>query len=680
MPVRFVPHALLKLANRASLRAALSTSYLLQMVIVIGLTTGLAWRTIDRMGLYLTRQQQESIAQRINDRLKDDQQNIQELHRAAIDAMTLDLGTGATAQERWLWQQARSRQVVAIALRDAQGRTSAMIRRRDQTLISITQERPEQAPNAYSIGDNGQRLDGIPPEELKQLTLYGALFDRRDPPNDGTLPIVQFYLPNPPSLPNPAGRSLAPASRPQRLAVAFPTEALDQLLDQLYLGQHGFVAVVDRHGQPLASSIAHLDTNTETAGDTALADPQALVQLEQVIRPLRDLNGTLSGLETPQQRTIQLDGRRYQLAISPVELLPKRSLWIVSAIADRDFRQIGHRDAIGFVLISALAALVVGGVNLLKVRTTLRAIAHLQTAIEALGQQRWNATQLTHRPPAFRQVNRSVMQAAQSLRSAITDLQGRNTQLQEAELFKTMLLDDSIQQLSPSLQAIVSGTETDGRNLTKTVKQTLSLLENAAKLSQLQTEQLNLNRLNIQPVALGMCLDAAIEHHRTELDEHDLQLDRHDELSAVFVSVDPRRLEWVLHELIENAIQFSHPGGTIQITTEIALSALRSTYHDLPEVSITITDFGMGIDPSEQHKLFQPFARMTSHYPDRCGYGLGLAIASQTISMMGGQLKLESAGVNCGTTARVILPVVSPQGTNLPIDWNSITDLPNATD
>ncbi|NJN62497.1 MAG: HAMP domain-containing histidine kinase [Coleofasciculaceae cyanobacterium RL_1_1] len=659
-----MPRSLLQLANRASLRAALSTSYLLQIAIVIGLTAGLAWRTIDRTGLYLTQQQQESITQRVSDRLKEDQQQILELKQLASDAIALDLWSGEGSLERWLWQHLRAQDTMAIGLRNSQGRSIAMIRQTDGTLISIERVNPDRPPVAYRLDDNGARLDAIKFDQIKQLTLYGSLFEAS---SDATLPIVQFSLPNP----NSTDQNL----RPTLLAVALPTVNLDNLLDQLYLGQHGFVAVLDRYGQPLVSSVDRLDTasKTVTESEALAATPDALVTLERIITPLRNVDGTLTAVDLPQQRTLKIDGRRYQITISPVDLLPDRTLWIVSAIADRDFGQVGHRDAIGFVAMSALAALVVGAVNLLKVRTTIRAIARLKAAIEALGQQRWNLTSLTDRPPEFREVNASIARAAQSLQASIAELQGRNTQLQESDQFKTMLFDDSMQKLSPSLQAIVSGDETDCRSLTKTARQTLSLLENAAELSQLQADRLD---LNIQSISLSHCLEQAIAQHRPELDERDIQLERHDDLSTVFVCVDPHRLEWVFHELIENALQFSHQGGKIVIAITIAVSAIRSTYHDLPEVSISITDFGTGIDPSEQHKLFQPFARMTRQNPDRCGYGLGLAIAHQTITMMGGRLELESQGIDCGTTARVTLPVASPNGSSQPIDWNTITDHP----
>ncbi|TAF53737.1 MAG: sensor histidine kinase [Oscillatoriales cyanobacterium] len=664
MPVRFLPRSLLQLANRASLRAALSTSYLLQMAIVIGLTAGLAWRTIDRTGLYLTRQQQEAITQRVSDRLKEDQRQVLELKQLASDAIALNLWSGEGSLERWLWQQMRAQGATAIGLRNPQGRSLAILRQADGTLISLERLETGRPPVAYRLDDNGERLDTLVLEDIKQLTLYGALFETSEKTD---LPIVQFPLLN------PNVKDLN--RRPSLLAIAVPTAAIDDLLYQLYLGQHGLVAVVDRYGQPLASSADRLKTSTEAGSsrDALAVDPNNVILLERIMMPLRDLDGTLSAVDQPQQQTVKLNGRRYQVAVSPVELQPDRTLWIVSAIVDRDFGSVGHRDAIGFVAISALAALVVGGVNLLKVRTTIRAIARLQGAIEALGQQRWGSTRLTQQPPEFRPVSASVAQAAQVLQATITELKDHNTHLQASDRFKTMLFDDSIQKLSPSLQAIVSGAETDCRLLTKTARQTLSLLANAVELSQLQADRLD---LTLQPVGLTACLERAIAQHQTEIEAQEIRIERHDDLTTVWVCVNPQRLEWVLHELIENALQFSHHGSTIVIATTIAVSAIRSTYHDLPEVSISITDFGTGIDPSEHHKLFQPFARMTRHHPERCGYGLGLAIAHQIISLMGGRLELESSGIDCGTTARVTLPVASPSGLSQAADWDATTDLP----
>ena len=88
--------------------------------------------------------------------------------------------------------------------------------------------------------------------------------------------------------------------------------------------------------------------------------------------------------------------------------------------------------------------------------------------------------------------------------------------------------------------------------------------------------------------------------------------------SAVRVSGVPIRLERVIDNLLDNAVSFSPPGGTITV----------SVRRDGDRVQARICDEGPGIPESEREKVF---ARFHSVRPEEEGFGdhsgLGLAIA-----------------------------------------------------
>ena len=75
-----------------------------------------------------------------------------------------------------------------------------------------------------------------------------------------------------------------------------------------------------------------------------------------------------------------------------------------------------------------------------------------------------------------------------------------------------------------------------------------------------------------------------------------------------------------------------------------------------------MTDNGIGIDPSDQERIFRPFeqgdnAGTRSHQ----GSGLGLAISRQLVELHGGRIWVESRGRGTGCTFRFEVPV-SPRG------------------
>ena len=99
--------------------------------------------------------------------------------------------------------------------------------------------------------------------------------------------------------------------------------------------------------------------------------------------------------------------------------------------------------------------------------------------------------------------------------------------------------------------------------------------------------------------------------------------------------------------LIENAIHYTHAGGSVTV----------SARSDDSDVVIEVADTGIGIDPAEVDRVFERFYRSRQAQDMRSnGTGLGLAIVKRIIEVHAGTIEVESTpGV--GTTFRIRLPL-----------------------
>ncbi len=117
----------------------------------------------------------------------------------------------------------------------------------------------------------------------------------------------------------------------------------------------------------------------------------------------------------------------------------------------------------------------------------------------------------------------------------------------------------------------------------------------------------------------------------------------------VFVFADADRLQQVLHNLLENAMRYTKPGGQIRMRLSAAPG----------EARIEVSDTGVGIPREDLPFVFERFFRS-----DRArraysgGSGLGLSIVRWIVEAHKGTVEVESA-VDRGTTFTVKLPLLT---------------------
>ncbi len=110
---------------------------------------------------------------------------------------------------------------------------------------------------------------------------------------------------------------------------------------------------------------------------------------------------------------------------------------------------------------------------------------------------------------------------------------------------------------------------------------------------------------------------------------------------------DPERLDQVFTNLIANALKYDPSGGPIQVVVRA----------EERQVTVEVTDAGIGIPASDLPALFRPFARARNAVAQGMGgIGLGLYIARDIVARHGGEIRLASEEGR-GTTVTVTLPL-----------------------
>ncbi|MEA3345288.1 MAG: ATP-binding protein [Chloroflexota bacterium] len=183
------------------------------------------------------------------------------------------------------------------------------------------------------------------------------------------------------------------------------------------------------------------------------------------------------------------------------------------------------------------------------------------------------------------------------------------------------------------------------RELVETISHHTERLEDLVadllEVTRLEAGQVTLSR---QPTDMHSIAEQAVQDfaplakHKRQVLALDLPPD------PCLVSVDRRRIEQVLDNLLSNAHKFTPKGGEIRVS-------LRESEE---EVEVSVGDNGPGIPLAEQERIFEKFyARVNGQ--GATGIGLGLYLARQFVSLHSGRIWVESQPGK-GSTFRFTIP------------------------
>ncbi len=250
-----------------------------------------------------------------------------------------------------------------------------------------------------------------------------------------------------------------------------------------------------------------------------------------------------------------------------------------------------------------------------------------------------------------------------SLDTKLGELAEANVALHEANKIKSEFLANVSHELRTPLNSIIGFAELLEsskfvKDDAKAARYLANILTSARSLLMIINELLDLAKIEAGKMSIrieklvvaDLCENL---YHLTKplADQKHLQVKLSLEDDVPVMETDAGKVQQILYNLLSNAIKFTPDGGEITITVQTVP----------PEhVRVSVTDTGPGIAEDQQEAIFEQFRQIDgSESREHAGAGLGLAIARELTTMLGGTIGVASK-LGQGATFSIALPIKAP--------------------
>jgi len=359
-----------------------------------------------------------------------------------------------------------------------------------------------------------------------------------------------------------------------------------------------------------------------------LADVQGVI----LFSPDRQQIGKrLSRADLRRAIALELNGEQ----VGWLVFIPPRQLLQPGSIEERFLRTVRGATVLSAVGASILA-LVLG--SLLAFGLT-RAIHEMKSAALDIAQGKYgrqvnvrSKDELGELAQAFNQMSRQLEKAIQArrqmtadiahdLRSPLTVIQGYTEALSDGKL---------------------EGSEEVYQILHQETQQLSRLIDDLRLLSLADAGELP---LALQAIAPKVLLERAQARFQIQAAHKQVQLLVEAQEPLASIRVDSERMTQVLDNLIQNALRYTSPGGTIWLRAA----------QDAQRVMLQVCDNGAGIAEQDLPRIFDRFYRADPSRSQNGESGLGLAIVKSLVEVQGGSIAVQSA-LGKGTTFTITFP------------------------
>jgi len=239
------------------------------------------------------------------------------------------------------------------------------------------------------------------------------------------------------------------------------------------------------------------------------------------------------------------------------------------------------------------------------------------------------------------------------------ELQARNIALFESNKLKSEFLANVSHELRTPLNAIIgfaqvvqekSQQSEDG----KTTRYATNILEAGRRLLIIINDLLDLAKIEAGKIQVqwetcsaAQIIEALLNFTRPLAEQKQLTVNMQVASEIGLIETDGGKLQQILFNLLSNALEYTPPGGRIDVTAQL----VEEDY-----IQFAVSDTGPGIALEDRDKVFEKFQQIDASVTrEHAGTGLGLAIVKELVTILGGSVTVGGE-VGKGAVMTVLLP------------------------
>ncbi len=203
-----------------------------------------------------------------------------------------------------------------------------------------------------------------------------------------------------------------------------------------------------------------------------------------------------------------------------------------------------------------------------------------------------------------------VMTASHELRTPLTSI----------EMSLDLLVENAGNRLNPREQELLQAAHEDVGRLDQ-------LVENLLDLTKIEAGRID---MKFETVSIGELFEDVHSIFAVQFQDKGVELNVRLPDSGLACRMDPEKIEWVLTNLLANALRYTDPGGRVEVSAERMGQW----------VSVSVGDTGAGIPSEYQSRIFDQFVQLDSRRGG--GAGLGLALSREIVRAHGGAIWVDS--------------------------------------
>jgi signal transduction histidine kinase len=237
-------------------------------------------------------------------------------------------------------------------------------------------------------------------------------------------------------------------------------------------------------------------------------------------------------------------------------------------------------------------------------------------------------------------LRRQVAEATAELQRKVDELERANQRLRETQEQHQRFIQMVAHEMRGPLNPIINYAQIAKRpalDATKRNEFMDSIVENAQRLNRLVGDLQTATRLSsgqftlrIEPRDVTQLVTDLVADFQATVKERVFTLDCPGE--PIIIAVDGDRVQQAVRNLLDNAVKYSAPEGSIEVRL----------WREPNNALISVSDYGAGIPEDQMRRILEPFIRLESHASDISGSGLGLFITRGIAEAHSGELLIRN--------------------------------------